>query len=69
MTQDRTSAAAGYSGVDAQLEQIAASANGGADNVEGIYALSPLQEGLLFQRLLDGSAADHYVLSTLLKLR
>ena len=69
MTQDRMSAAVGCVDVGAELEVIAASANGGADNVEGIYALSPLQEGLLFHRLLDGRAADPYVLSTLLKLR
>lgn len=54
-----------YSTLDAR---VAEAIPGGAANVQDVYPLSPLQEGMLFHRLLD-ERGDTYVLSTLLELR
>jgi hypothetical protein len=49
-----------------QIDAIVSSVPGGERNVQDIYPLSPLQEGILFHRLLD--ERDTYVLSVLLAL-
>jgi len=46
------------------LESIVRNVPGGAANIEDIYPLVPLQEGILFHHLLDGG--DTYVLGTAL---
>lgn len=50
-----------------QLDAIIQTVPGGARNVKDIYPLAPLQEGLLFHRLLD-ERNDRYVLSILFEL-
>lgn len=52
---------------EAQLESVVRTVAGGADNVQDICPLSPLQEGMLFHRLLN-ETSDTYVLSTLFEL-
>lgn len=49
------------------LDSIACAAPGGADNVQDICPLSPLQEGMLFHHLMN-AAGDTYILSTLFEL-
>jgi len=51
-----------------QIEYIAGQVPGGIDNIQDIYPLSPLQEGILFHHLLN-DRGDTYVLSTLLELK
>ncbi|MEN9358266.1 MAG: arthrofactin synthetase/syringopeptin synthetase C-related non-ribosomal peptide synthetase, partial [Pseudomonadota bacterium] len=51
----------------AQIEQIAAATPGGATNIQDIYPLAPLQEGLLFHHLLDPEN-DAYVLPMCLRI-
>src|SRR5262249_29756992 len=46
------------------LERIARAVPGGAANIQDIYPLAPLQEGLLFHHVLDESALDTYFLAT-----
>ncbi|HET7866603.1 MAG TPA: AMP-binding protein, partial [Burkholderiaceae bacterium] len=48
-----------------ELDRIAAGVPGGAPNVQDIYPLSPLQEGILFHHLLDREA-DAYVVRSVL---
>ncbi len=48
------------------LERIVSSVPGGAENIQDIYPLTPLQEGLLFHHLVTGEGADTYVVPTLL---
>src|SRR5581483_6293516 len=50
------------------IESIANAIPGGAANIQDIYPLAPLQEGLLFHHLLDGGRRDAYVLSTILSI-
>jgi amino acid adenylation domain-containing protein/thioester reductase-like protein len=50
-----------------QIDAIVRTVPGGASNVQDIYPLSPLQEGMLFHRLLNDKN-DTYVLSTLFEL-
>ncbi len=50
-----------------QLERIVRSVPGGERNVQDVYPLSALQEGMLFHRLLNEDS-DTYVLSVLLEL-
>jgi amino acid adenylation domain-containing protein/thioester reductase-like protein len=51
---------------DQQIDGIVQTVPGGAKNIQDIYPLSPLQEGILFHHLLNDS--DTYVLSILLEL-
>jgi amino acid adenylation domain-containing protein len=49
-----------------QIERIERTVPGGAANIQDIYPLAPLQEGILFHHLLDERRGDIYVLSTIL---
>jgi amino acid adenylation domain-containing protein/thioester reductase-like protein len=51
-----------------QIDSIVQTVPGGATNVQDIYPLTPLQEGMLFQHLLN-EQSDTYVVSTLLELQ
>ena len=48
------------------LERIVASVPGGAGNIQDIYPLAPLQEGILFHHLLDQQGGDTYARAMLL---
>src|SRR5262249_18627458 len=48
-----------------QIEEIVRAVPGGAGNVQDIYALAPLQKGILFHHMLDGEE-DPYLVSMLL---
>ncbi|HWW70164.1 MAG TPA: amino acid adenylation domain-containing protein, partial [Duganella sp.] len=50
----------------AQIASIVQATPGGAANIQDIYPLAPLQEGILFHHLLQ-KAGDTYVLPTLLR--
>lgn len=52
----------------AHIERIVQAVPGGASNVEDIYPLVPLQEGILFHHLLDEGNGDTYVLPTVLSV-
>jgi amino acid adenylation domain-containing protein len=49
------------------IERIAETVTGGAANIQDIYPLAPLQEGILFHYLSDEPRGDSYVLSALLE--
>ncbi len=51
-----------------QLAEIARAIPGGINNIQDIYPLTPLQEGILFHHLLDNQTVGTYVLVTLLSL-
>jgi amino acid adenylation domain-containing protein len=51
-----------------QIAMIVQTVQGGARNVQDIYPLAPLQEGLLFHYLLNENRGDAYIMPTLLRL-
>jgi amino acid adenylation domain-containing protein/FkbM family methyltransferase len=50
-----------------EIEQIVRQVEGGAANVQDIYPLAPLQEGIFFHHLMGEGESDPYVAGTLLR--
>ena len=48
-----------------EIERLVSKARGGAANIQDIYPLAPLQEGILFHHLLGGES-DPYVLGSMM---
>lgn len=53
---------------DEQIDRIVETVPGGPRNIQDIYPLTPLQEGILFHHVLDQSGGDTYVLPTVLAI-
>lgn len=51
-----------------QIKRIVRSVPGGAANVQDIYPLTPLQEGILFHHLLNERGGDTYILPLVLSV-
>jgi amino acid adenylation domain-containing protein len=51
-----------------QIRQIEEAVSGGVRNIQDIYPLAPLQEGILFHHLLDRERGDTYIVTTLLSV-
>src|SRR5262249_27515285 len=51
-----------------EIEHIAQRVPGGARNIQDIYPLAPLQDGILFHHLLDEKGGDTYIVSILYSL-
>jgi len=51
-----------------QIDEVAAAVPGGAPNIQDIYPLAPLQQGILFHHLMQ-ERGDPYVVSSLLALQ
>ena len=50
-----------------ELGRIEQSIPGGAQNIQDIYPLAPVQHGMLFHHLLDQEMGDAYAISTMLR--
>ncbi len=50
------------------IEQITGTIPGGAANLQDVYPLTPLQEGMLFHHLRSGHGGDSYLLPVLVSL-
>lgn len=48
------------------IEEIVRWVPGGAENIQDIYPLTPLQEGILFHHLMTHAGGDTYILPTLI---
>jgi len=52
----------------AEIDHVTRAVAGGTPNIQDIYPLAPLQEGLLFQHRMAERGGDAYVASTLLQI-
>ncbi|HEX5356498.1 MAG TPA: amino acid adenylation domain-containing protein [Aquabacterium sp.] len=53
----------------AQIDRLAGEVTGGAANIQDIYPLTPLQEGILFHHELSVHGGDAYVLPVALRMK